>query len=178
MEACTVLGCARSPPLLSSLALLPFCPDPCSRRDLGRGVCTVSGLHEQANREHALVWQVMQRKPGQGNEGRAAHTAQQALASGGHASPGWQRASRLGTSRGKGSELGRTAWYVRVGGRWGQDAGHGGQQRTGDCWHLVLRATGEGFTNDATVQATESGQTLLGAMWLVGGGIGQCVFRG
>ena len=52
------------------------------------------------------------RKPrkGRGNEGRAVYTAQQALVSGGHVSRGWkeQRASRLGTSRGKGSEVGRT----------------------------------------------------------------------
>lgn len=121
VEACTVLGCARSPPLLSSLALLPFCPDPCSRRDWGGGLHRPSGLHEQANREHALVWQVMQRKPRAGQRGAGGlHRA---------AGPGERRAReprveaaegiQVGHQPGQRLRAGKDLSHVRVGGEMG-----------------------------------------------------------
>lgn len=91
----------------------PCCPSaltPCSRRDWAE-VSPSLGAARATNREHALVWQVMQKKTsGRATRAGGLHPAQQALATAGTRAQGGSSRGhqRLGTSRGKGSELGRT----------------------------------------------------------------------
>lgn len=110
MEACTTLGYARSPPSLSSLALSPFCSDPCSRRNWGGGLHQYPGEPLPPLSCPGIASDAKKTMEGKGQLGTAVYATQQVLVSGGHASRGWreQMASSLGTSWGKGSEVGRT----------------------------------------------------------------------